>query len=82
MFLVKTVAQYTEKYFQKSLVGVIILRDEVEKDIALNTAAFRRNYGVNSCSFFDINNNSGIYSMNPVAGSYRGSNHCFTMQLV
>ena len=46
MFLVKTVAQYTKKDFQKSLVGVIILREEVEKDIALNTAAVRRNYGV------------------------------------
>ena len=39
MYLVKTVAQYTNKYFQKSLVGVIILREEVEKGIALNTAA-------------------------------------------
>ena len=48
MYLVKTVAQYTNKYFQKSLVGVIILREEVEKDIALHTAALRRNSGVNS----------------------------------
>ena len=39
MYLVKTVAQYTNKTFQKSLAGVIILREEVEKDIALNTAA-------------------------------------------
>ena len=39
IFLVKTVAQYTNKYFQKSLIGVIIQREEVEKDIALNTAA-------------------------------------------
>ena len=39
MYLVKTVAQYTNKDFQKSLVGVIILREEVEKGIALNTAA-------------------------------------------
>ena len=39
MYLVKTVAQYTNRYFQKSLVGVIIQREEVEKDIALNTAA-------------------------------------------
>ena len=37
-YLIKTVAQYTNKYFQKSLVGVIILREEVEKDLALNTA--------------------------------------------
>ena len=39
MYLVETAAQYTNKYFQKSLVGVIILREKVEKDIALNTAA-------------------------------------------
>ena len=39
MYLVKTVAQYTNKCFQKSLVGVNILREEVEKDVALNTAA-------------------------------------------
>ena len=39
MYLIKTVAQYTNKYFRESLVGVIILREEVEKDIALNTAA-------------------------------------------
>ena len=39
MYLVKTVAQYTNKDFQKSLVGVIILREEVEKGIAVNTAA-------------------------------------------
>ena len=39
MYLVKTVAQYTKKYFRKRLVGVIILREETEEDIALNTAA-------------------------------------------
>ena len=40
MYLVKTVGKYTNKYFQKSLVGVIILREELEKGIALNAAAF------------------------------------------
>ena len=54
MYLVKTVAQYTNKYFQKSLVGVIILREEVEKDIALNTAPLCRNSGVNSSCWFDM----------------------------
>ena len=39
MYLVETAAQYTNIYFQKNLVGVIILREKVEKDIALNTAA-------------------------------------------
>ena len=39
MYLAKTVAQYTNKNSQKSLVGVIILREEVEKGIALNTTA-------------------------------------------
>ena len=39
MYLAKTVAQYTNKYSQKSLVGVIILLEEVEKGIALNTTA-------------------------------------------
>ena len=39
MYLVKTVGKYTNKYIQKSLVGVIILREEVEKGIALNTTA-------------------------------------------
>ena len=48
MYLVKPVAQYTNKGFQNSLIGVIILREEVEKDIALNTAALRRDFGVNS----------------------------------
>ena len=40
MYLVETVVHYTNKYFQKGLVGVIILREEVENGIALNTAAF------------------------------------------
>ena len=52
--MVKIVAQFTNKYFQKNLVGVITLREEVEKDIALNTAALRRNSGVNSSSSFDM----------------------------
>ena len=39
MYLVENIGKYTNKYFQKSLVGVIILGEEVEKGIALNTAA-------------------------------------------
>ena len=48
MYLVNTVAQYTNKDFQQNLIGVVILREEVEKDLARNTAALRRDFGVNS----------------------------------
>ena len=69
MCLVETEAQYTNKDFQKSLVGVIILCEEVEKGIALNTTALRCKYDVNSFGSFENNstNHSGIYPMNPVA---------------